>query len=171
MQVFTVEVTFNTDRLDLRPISHQDETLLYTMFTDSYVRKYLWDDTEIPIEVVKDILDRNSDHFRNDGWGLWKVIDRQTDVVVGFVGLWFFFDERRPQLIYGLLEKYSGKGYASEAARRIAEYALKDLRFPFLIAACDAPNEKSLRVAESIGMEKIKEAVIDGKPTIIFRLQ
>ena len=39
-----------------------------------------------------------------------------TDITIGMVGLWEFFDEPQPQLLYALLPEHTGKGIADEAS-------------------------------------------------------
>jgi ribosomal-protein-alanine N-acetyltransferase len=87
------------------------------------------------------------------------------------IGLWHFFDERQPQLLYALLPDFTGRGYAAEGARRIVEYAFAELGLDYLDASCDVPNAASQRTAERLGMKKYKEEVKNGLPTLFYRLE
>ncbi|WP_394336181.1 hypothetical protein [Adhaeribacter arboris] len=40
---------------------------------------------------------------------------------MGFAGLWFFFEEDQPHLLYGLLPEYTKSGLATEAARAVRD--------------------------------------------------
>lgn len=52
-----------------------------------------------------------------------------------------------------LRPKYWGKGYATETARVIIQYAVKSLKLQEVIAEIQKMNKGSIRVAEKIGME------------------
>lgn len=159
-----------TERLELAPIAKEENEETWLIFTEPFVRKYLWDDTIISLETVGDILRENRHCFEERNWGLWWILEREKGIKLGFAGLWIFFAEDQPQLIYGLLPQYWGKGFASEAAHQLCTYAAQDLGFLYLTASCDLANTASQRVALQIGMEKYKEEVIDGKPTCFFKI-
>jgi [ribosomal protein S5]-alanine N-acetyltransferase len=118
-----------TDRLTLEPFAIRDLALLHNTFTHPFVRKYLWDDEIIPLEQTAEILEVNSRHFENDHWGLWKIIVHPGQAYAGFAGLWLFFDQHLPQLLYGLLPDMTKQGYATEAARAVITYAFDHLSF------------------------------------------
>lgn len=159
-----------TKRLQLRPIQATDEVLLHDLWTNPGVRKFLWDGVIIPIEKVQEIIALNTKYFADQKLGLWLINMKQAYKVVGFVGLWYFFDESQPQLLYGLYPDFWREGYAVEASRKIIEYAFQTLGFTYITASCDKPNLDSIRVAEKLGMQRIKEEVREGKPTVFYRL-
>ena len=102
---------------------------------------------------------------------MWKITTKTTGDFVGYAGLWFFFEEAQPQLIYALNETSAGNGYATEAARLIIQYAFEQLKFDYLLAATDAPHLASQAVATRLGMKKTSTESKDGKATIFFRLE
>ncbi|MDN5203154.1 GNAT family N-acetyltransferase [Fulvivirgaceae bacterium BMA10] len=157
-----------TKRLRLVPVQHQDLNILHHTWTKPEVRKYLWDDIMIPIEQTDDIISTSINHFEKDEFGLWLIRKKDTNEAIGFVGLWFFFDEKHPQLLYGLDPNFQGFGFATEAAQRIMDWALEHLKFDELIASCDVPNIASIRVINRLGMSFHKQEVVDGKPTVFY---
>ncbi len=88
---------------------------------------------------------------------------------MGFVGLWYFFNETQPQLIFGLMPVFTGKGYATEASACITNYAFNTLDFDSLIAATDKPHKESQNVLIRIGFEFVWEKSINNKPTIFYK--
>lgn len=48
-----------------------------------------------------------------------------------------------------------GRGYASEAARRVLSYALDELSLPLVIAEIHPENAASIRIAEKLGMRQV----------------
>ena len=159
-----------TSRLQLLPFREADLQLFHVLNGDAYIRKYLWDDQVISLETAKEVLAQNKVHFEQNRYGIWKIQLTEKGEVVGFVGLWFFFDEPQPQLIYGLLEKFSGQGYATEAVQCIIDYVFQNLGFEYLLAAMDEPHQASQNVAKRAGMEYIETRIENEKPTVFYRI-
>lgn len=90
--------------------------------------------------------------------------------VIGIAGLYTFFMEPQPQLLYALLPQYQKNGYATEASRCIIRYAFENLEYDYLLASCDTPNVSSVRVMERLGMQKLKEEYAEGKPLVFYQL-
>lgn len=160
-----------TSRLILKPVSKSDKPILQKIFTDDFVKKYLFDDESLSLEQTSEFVETSSKTFAENGYGLWLLKLKETNETVGFGGLWTFFDEAQPQILYGLLPKFTKRGLAAEAARKIIEYAFENLGFENLTASCDLPNEASHRVAENSGMKKFKQETIEGKTLIFFKIE
>ncbi|NND08972.1 MAG: GNAT family N-acetyltransferase [Saprospiraceae bacterium] len=163
-------LVLTTQRLKLQPFRKQDFTILHQMFTDPFVRKYLWDDDEIAQEESKSILDQNELDLKQDGWALWKILAKPEWEPVGFAGLWPFFEEPQPQLLYGLLPLFCGKGYATDAAKAVVHYAFRHLKFSYIDAAVDEPNIRSIRFNNRLGMLPIKRISKDVNTTLFHRI-
>src|SRR5688572_27985405 len=150
-----------TGRVTLIPLGKHDFKIFQEINTNAYVRKYLWDDEIISAEVLQQVMDGIEFHFKNDGWGLWKIITHKSETVIGYAGLWRFFDEYQPQLLYVLLPEFIGKGYATEVANKNITYAFDELNFSQLIATIDKANVSSVKVCERLGFEFIEERDVE----------
>ena len=126
-----------TKRLLLTPFQASDLQFFHEMNIHPFVRKYLWDDEIISIDTAVEMMKTNEKHFQEDKFGLWKISINQSESIIGYTGLWFFFDEPQPQLIYALQKDSTGKGYAIEAARAVLNYTFTELGFKYLLAAID----------------------------------
>ncbi len=160
----------NTQRLKLIPFEIQQVQELHHIFTQPYVRKYLWDDQTISMDQTQEILETNKKYFEESSWGLWQIRLLKDNSLIGFVGLWPFFEETQPQLLYGLLPEYSKFGYATEASRCILNYAKKDLGYSYLLGATDKPHLNSQKVMERLGMSYLEERIENGKSTLFFKI-
>ncbi len=161
----------SSPRLRLTPFLTAEVELFHQMNTSPFVRQYLWDDEVISIELAEQILAQNAQHFKEDRFGLWKITHNETDAFIGYAGLWFFFEESQPQLIYALHPEATGSGYATEAARLVIDYAFHQLGFSYLIAATDEPHLASQAVAQRLGMQQDRVETMDGKVTVFFTLE
>jgi ribosomal-protein-alanine N-acetyltransferase len=123
------------------------------------------------LQQVEEMLTESQKNFEEKRFGLWFVETKSEKEIIGFVGLWDFFDEKQPQLVYALLPKATKKGYASEAATKILEYCFNELGYQYLLASCDQPNIESQKVAERIGMRKVDEKIVNGNPLVFFKVE
>ncbi len=166
-----MSLILETQRLLLKPILESELSTLHAIFIDSYVRKYLCDGKIFPLQQVEEMLTESQKNFEEKRFGLWFVETKSEKEIIGFVGLWDFFDEKQPQLVYALLPKATKKGYASEAATKILEYCFNELGYQYLLASCDQPNIESQKVAERIGMRKVDEKIVNGNPLVFFKVE
>jgi ribosomal-protein-alanine N-acetyltransferase len=167
----SMSLILETQRLLLKPILESELSTLHAIFIDSYVRKYLCDGKILPLQQVEEMLTESQKNFEEKRFGLWFVETKSEKEIIGFVGLWDFFDEKQPQLVYALLPKATKKGYASEAATKILEYCFNELGYQYLLASCDKPNIESQKVAERIGMRKVDEKIVNGNPLVFFKVE
>lgn len=59
-----------------------------------------------------------------------------------------------PQLVFAMIEKLYGKGYATEMARAAIAEAWKQPEFRVIIASVDEVNSASLRVLRKLGFTR-----------------
>lgn len=155
----------------LLPFTATDTGLLYDTLTNPFVRKYLMDDEVISYEKAKEFILINETQFEEKSCGLWKIMIKETDAFAGFAGMWTFFNEEQPQLLYGLLPANLKNGYATEASKAVVDYVFTSLEFSYLIAACDMPNTDSKKVCERLNMVEFEQKEINGNKTSFYRLQ
>jgi [ribosomal protein S5]-alanine N-acetyltransferase len=167
-------LVLETQRLTLRPIAKRDLAALHAVFVDPHVRKYLCDDEVFSLQQVEEMLHQSIQHFEKERFGLWSIelksVGSLSREMIGFVGLWYFFDEQQPQLIYALLPSALKQGYATEAASKILAYCFDELGYEYVVASCDHPNLDSQKVAQRLGMQKIEEKIIQQNPIVFFRI-
>jgi ribosomal-protein-alanine N-acetyltransferase len=159
----------HTRRTTLRPLGPPDVSAVHTLWTDPYVRRFLWDDQVISDEVAAAVLAASAGDFAHHGFGLWGVFDRERDRLIGFCGLRSSGGET-PELLYGLLPAWSGRGLATEAARAVLTYAFTTLALPQVVAVTDVPNAASVRVMERLGMRFERRGVLNGLDTLFYRI-
>ena len=159
-----------TERLTLAPFSDKIFDKIYEIFTDEYVRRYLCDNKVLSKDQVQSFFDTSKETFNEKQFGLWTIKTKTPEEIIGFAGLFHFFEEKQPQLLYALLPNYTRMGYAKEASLKVIDYAFNQLEFTYLDASCDKPNEASHKTALNLGMKKIKEELINDQETTFYRI-
>ncbi len=166
-----MSLVFETQRLRLKPVIESDLHVLHHIFADPYVRKYLCDDQVFSLPQIEEMVIENRRLFNQQKFGLWLIETKNEPTTIGVVGLWYFFTENQPQLLYALLPEFTKKGYATEAANRILDYCFTQLDYDSLLASCDQPNIESQQVAARLGMKQIEARVVNDQPLLFFKLE
>ncbi|MGI9481179.1 MAG: GNAT family N-acetyltransferase [Hyphomicrobiales bacterium] len=103
------------------------------------------------------------------GFGTLAIEVRASGETAGYAGLWFPPDIDEPELCWGLFEGYHGKGYATEAVRRVQVWAQQVLGMPALMSFVHPENFASRKVAERLGAYCESETELRGSPRLFMR--
>jgi len=97
----------------------------------------------------------------------FAVTDKETGELYGSIGLSNNIDFNQGEIAYWIGEPYWGKGYATEAAQAILQFAFEEKKLHKVFARYFSSNPASGKVMEKIGMNQegiLKDHVIkDGK--------
>ena len=148
-----------TTRLILREMDWDDYDDLCEMLRDPEVM-YAYDHA-FSEEEAKAWLENQRRRYREDGFGLWAVVDRQTGEMVGQCGLTWQECDGNTLLEVGYLLKKKNwhQGYATEAALACREYAFEKLGSEAVYSLIRDNNFPSQRVALRNGMKPVKTTV------------
>lgn len=144
--------TIETERLVLRvPVMEDAAAILETYARDPQVTRYLsWK----PLETLEEV--ERSLRSRIEGWQKgfsfsWTILLKENGALVGTVSLHSY----GPRLNIGFIvaRPYWGRGYSTEAARPVLDWALSQPGVYRVGAVCDTENPASARVLEKIGMQ------------------
>ncbi|MEM7290327.1 MAG: GNAT family N-acetyltransferase [Pseudomonadota bacterium] len=109
-------------------------------------------------------------HWQLRGFGFWVLEEKDSLNTIGYCGLWAPESWPENEVGYGLLPKFQGKGYVSEAAIESLKYAYSVLNWTTAISFIDANNIASQRVAERMGAIKEGSSLLfDEMPADIWR--
>ncbi|SFJ86162.1 ribosomal-protein-alanine N-acetyltransferase [Paenibacillus sp. UNC496MF] len=89
------------------------------------------------------------------GWGVWLVVDRAANEVVGDIGFKGKPAEARTvEAGFGFLPAARNQGFATESVRALMEWAFATGRVDAVTAECLVDNQASARVLEKLGMTR-----------------
>jgi len=157
-----------TTRLILRPITLDDKNELFDYRSDPETNKYQgWIPKtigDVDIFIGKISKNINEPHT----WFQFVIIEKETQKIVGDLGIHFFDSENKQVEIGCTLNKaFQNKGYATEAIKSIIDYSFKELNKHRIITSIDPDNINSIRLVERIGFRKeahfVESLFINGK--------
>ena len=148
-----------TDRLVIRPIQETDSSSLADLWSDPDVTYYMGGPRD-----YKEVLNSFKEDARlnpQPKFDLWPVVEKVTDQIVGNCGLIDkeVEDQIEFELVYVFVKSAWGKGYATEIASSIADYAFKQFGLKRIISLIDPKNRASEHVTRKIGMQYEKDIV------------
>lgn len=107
-------------------------------------------------EEVQGWLDRQRMRYQKLGFGLWAVVLKESNEMIGQCGLTMqpWKEEEVLEIGYLFQRAFWHKGYAAEAARGCKKYAFEVLKAKEVCSIIRDTNTASRRVALRNGMEK-----------------
>ena len=173
-----LDFIINTERLTLRPFLAEDAPLLNHIANQEYVLKWM-PDWQADIKKTENLIQ----------WFIaqYPLATRSTARVmlavelegklIGLVGLGNKEEvDDEIEIAYFISSLYAGKGYITEAAKALADWAFSNLKMDYLIAIVETDNFPSQRVVEKCGFQKIDSRMIlnsgesEEKPFFYYRL-
>ena len=143
-----------TRRLLLRQLTPEDFDAVFAILGDADVM-YAWEHAFTRTEAAR-WLGKNVGRYLRDGFSYWAAIEKETGALIGLMGVLMedAGGETVPGVGYLLRRDAWGRGYAAEGAAACARYALEALGFARVTAQIRPENERSVRVAQSLGMRR-----------------
>jgi len=117
-------------------------------------------------------VQRNLNHQKQFGYGLFSVMDRTNGWLIGDCGLEHMEIDgtRETELGYDFRSDYWNQGLATEAALAVRDFAFQRLKLPHLISLIRQSNIPSCRVAAKIGMRQSAEVIRYGKLYWVYKI-
>lgn len=160
-------VRLETARLLLRPLDRGDLDDFVALHADPEVTRFI---RPLDREAAAARLRADEGEWRQRGHGMLAIVERDGGAFLGRCGLkrWPQFEET--ELGWVLRREAWGKGYATEAARACVEWAFSQFDLSFVTAMINRDNQRSLRVAERLGMDRLREDELLGDPVEVYWL-
>jgi RimJ/RimL family protein N-acetyltransferase len=161
----------DTARLNLRELGVHDAPFILQLLNEGGFLRFIGDKGVRTLANAREyILNGPCDSYRRFGFGLYLVSLRHDGTPVGICGL--VKREALPDVDVGFafLERHWSKGYASESASAVLEYARLTLGLRRIVAITAVENAASMAVLEKIGLklERRIRLVEDGPELNLF---
>ena len=107
---------------------------------------------------MKDALDS----YKKNGFGLYKMVLKTTNVPIGLCGLVNRASLEDIDIGFALLPEYAKKGYAYEAAKATMDYAWNQIDLTTVVAITTKDNTSSQQLLEKIGLQQVDVITLEG---------
>jgi len=157
-----------TKRLLVRPINHDDKDVLFEYRCDKETNKYQGWIPETLNDVETFIAKIAKQINEPETWFQFAIIEKETQKLIGDLGIHFFDNENKQVEIGCTLNKnFQKKGYATEAVKIVISYLFNELNKHRIITSIDPANKNSINLVERIGFRKeahfVESLWINGK--------
>jgi RimJ/RimL family protein N-acetyltransferase len=159
------DIVIETERLRLRRVTAGDLEELIAIHADPDIERFMGTFDE---DTATDWVDRVEQCWREHGYGRVAITDRATGRLLGRTGLQYFEQFAETELGWTLRRDAWGRGYATEAARACADWAFRDFEFPYLTSLIEPDNERSIKIADRLGMTPLRNDVMLERPFIVY---
>jgi ribosomal-protein-alanine N-acetyltransferase len=142
-----------TKRLRLRKPALQDAEEIFRKYArDAEVTKYLTRRQNQSIDETRDLL-RGHHKAWDEGRSFhWVIVRKEDDQLLGTITA--RVSDHKWELGYVLARSYWGRGYMTEAVKKLVDWALKQKEIYRVWSVCDVDNLASARVMEKAGMQR-----------------
>lgn len=146
-----------TERLYLREMTVGDFPAMYAVLGDSDIMRhypYTFDESRVRGWIAK-----NRERYRVFGFGLWAVVLEETGEMIGDCGLTMqnINGTIKPEIGYHIAKVHQRRGYATEAARAVRDWAFRSTPFRVLYSYMKKENAASAATARANGMSLVEE--------------
>jgi RimJ/RimL family protein N-acetyltransferase len=122
-------------------------------------------------ERVAALIRSSTQWWHTHGYGVWVILDPETQLRIGWCGLRPGNSPLAPELLYGLDRAVHGRGLATEAARAAVGFAFSLPGVRSVWAATGLNNAASAALMERIGMAFERRDRLDGTESLIYRVR
>lgn len=151
-----------TRRCVLREMTEDDLDALYEVYRDPEVSKYtenLYEDREKERTYIRDYIEQV---YRFCGLGIWVIVLKETNTIIGRAGLAWRDGYDTPEIGFVIAKDYQRQGYAFEVCDSILQYC-KEMDFKTIRVLYQKENVASEKLCKKLGFEVKREFEADGK--------
>ena len=163
---------FATDRLRIRRLEPGDVAALHAVYADAVAMRWVGDGQPLTLEQCEQWVRITRLNYTARGYGMFTILLRDADEIVGFCGLVHPGGQADAELKYALKRAFWGRGYATEVATAMLRYGASVHGLSRIIATAAPENDASHRVLEKAGMRPESPRRDDeGVVTLVFGWQ
>jgi RimJ/RimL family protein N-acetyltransferase len=146
-----------TERLLMRRLSMADVDGLLDLYSDPEVRRYIHVPDGYGREHAIARIEADTREWDDLGHRFLAVTDRKTGRFLGRVAVYDWPQFGETEVGWILHPAARGQGFATEAGAAALTWGFENLDVPYLTAMISPDNKPSLRVADRLGMRRLRE--------------
>ena len=136
-------------RLIIRPYTINDADTAFTMFNDPDVMAFMPNGCDKSVAETGSRIIKYIDQYKLHGYSKYVLIDKSTNEFIGDCGICKIENTEINELGYRIKKSYWNKGFATEGAKSVIDYAFNILGFKEIHAIVEKENKKSVYILEN----------------------
>ncbi len=135
-----------TERLIIRPMIMDDIESVHAYLNDEQTMRFFVEGT-YSIKKVKEVIEKNQKDNNK-----YSILLKDTNELIGHISFHPWGMRKTYEIGWVFNKLYYNKGYATEAAKAVLQYAFTNLKAHRVIATCQPENIASKRIMEKLNM-------------------
>jgi len=165
-----------TERCIIRPLNIIDAAGIFELDSNPNVHTFLGKNPIKTMEDAENVIKFIQKQYDDLGIGRWAIIDKATNDFIGWTGFKYITEPINGHVNYHdfgyrLIERYWGKGIATETGKACIKYAFETLNLKEIFGICDVGNMASKNILHKCGLTLIETFNLDHTPHYWFSLQ
>ena len=141
-----------TERLGLHELADDDAPFILELLLSRGFKENIGDRGVRDLEGAAGYIERARAGYAANGFGLWRCDVKATGEAAGLCGLVKREGLEHPDIGYAFLERFWGRGYASESAAASVAYGRDVVGLKTIVAITTPANLGSIAVLKKIGL-------------------
>ncbi len=151
-----------TERLIIRELSVSDSPFIMELVNTPTWLKFIGDRGVKNLDDAKSYLRKGPlKSYDDNGFGLYWVGLRDSNVPIGMCGLIKRADFDSPDIGFAFLPQYEGKGYGYESASAVLDYCKTEFQVKRILGITLEANTASVRLLEKLGLSFEKKFIYE----------
>lgn len=147
-----MHIEFKTDRLILRPLSIEDIDTVHVYASDIENTRYMIHMLHTTRDGTKQFLARVTAQWQQEMPSFYEFAICLNGTQIGAVAVYLNEQRSEGEMGWILNKHFWGNGYATEAAKAIKDFSMKEMKISKLVATCDYRNVASSNIMKKLGM-------------------
>lgn len=148
-----MQIFIETERLILRELLPADGDGIFELDSDPNVHRYLGNKPVSTLQQSRDVITMIRQQYADLGIGRWAAIEKNTGNFIGWSGLKLITDTVNNHrdfydIGYRFINKYWGRGYATESAQAVMDYGFNHMRLKTIYGMAHIDNAASNHVLQ-----------------------
>ncbi|WP_452219686.1 GNAT family N-acetyltransferase [Lacinutrix salivirga] len=158
-----MKFNIETERLLLREMRTSDLEGMFELDSNPNVHTYLGNKPIKTKDEAKKIIASVLQQYQDRGIGRFAVIEKETNQFIGWSGLRLNTEynmngfTKYYDIGYRLIERFWGKGYATESGKAALDYAFNIMKLPEIYATTEIGNQASHNALLKIGLHYVED--------------
>ncbi len=146
-------VNLETERLKLRRFEIGDAEEVYSGYINQPEFLYYANKKEQSFDEVKSYIEHIIQKYEEKNYFSWLITKKDDNKIIGAINLKKDNKEDSVLFSYAIDNRFTGRGYMTEALSIVRDFAIKKLKVKKFIGGCVIENVASKKVMEKCGLK------------------